>query len=145
MNRCLLKTITLMFVLCATMGCYDNDKLLDAAHNRAIRTRLEEVRLGQFRTTLPRTELDPTPIEIEAELFGTTVRHKVPKLEETLKSNDYRLRHAVIIALRQTTAAEIADPNLVAFRERLLQVVNGTLGETPVESVGLRTVRFIPL
>jgi hypothetical protein len=145
MNRCLLQTVTLAIALCAMAGCYDNKKLLDAAHNRAIRTRLEEVKLGQFRTTLPRTELDPTPIEIEAELFGTTVRHKVPKLEETLKSNDYRLRHAVIIALRQTTAAEIADPNLVAFRERLLQVVNSTLGETPVESVGLRTVRFIPL
>lgn len=141
----LLQSVAITIVFSTIVGCYDRQSLLDAAHNRAIRTRLEEVKLGHFRTTLPRTEMDPTPIEIEADLFGTVVRYKMPQVEQALKNNDYRLRHAVLVALRQTTAAEIADPNLVAFRERLHEVVNGVLSETPVESLGLRTVRFIPL
>ncbi|MCO6044006.1 hypothetical protein NG895_08805 [Aeoliella sp. ICT_H6.2] len=129
----------------ATAGCYDGKRLVEAARNQAIRTRLDEVDLGEYRTTLPRYDADSSAMEIVVELYGTAIRYKIPDVEKTIEQDDYRLRQAVIIALRRTTAAEIADPHLTTFRERLLTVVNAELGETPIESLGFRTVRFIPL
>ena len=67
------------------------------------------------------------------------------ELEELIEKERYRLRQAIVIAIRQTTANEMADPNLVTFRERLTQVVNEVLEESPIESLGFRQIRFIPL
>lgn len=135
----------LFLALLPLAGCYNSQSLLKEARNQAIRTRLDEVNIGYFRTTLPRSAVDDSPMEVEVDLFGTGIRYKLPEIEETLESSEYRLRQAVLVALRQTTAAEVADPNLTTFRERLLLVVNEELGETPVESIGFRSVRFIPL
>lgn len=140
-----LPTCCIALALLSVAGCYDSQSLLEEARNQAIRTRLDEVNIGYFRTTLPRSAVDDSPMEVEVDLFGTGIRYKLPEIEATLEQNEYRLRQAVLVALRQTTSAEVADPNLTTFRERLLLVVNQELGETPVESIGFRTVRFIPL
>ncbi|QDU54290.1 hypothetical protein [Aeoliella mucimassa] len=132
-------------VLGGAAGCYDSKSLIDEVRNKAIRTRLDELDLGYFRTTLPRSAVDDSPMEVEVEMYGTVVRHKIPALEEELKEQEYRLRQEVVIALRQTNANEIADPNLVTFRERLLTVYNTVLENAPIESLGFRQVRFIPL
>lgn len=138
-------TIALLLLLGASVGCYDSGSLIDEVRNQAIRTRLDEVHIGYFRTTLPRAAMDDSPMEVELDMFGTAVRHRIPDVEAAIKQDSYRLRQAVMIAIRQTTAAEISDPDLITFRERLLQVVNSELGDNHVETVGLRTVRFIPL
>lgn len=126
-------------------GCYNSKSLVDEVRNRAIRTRLDEVSIGHFRTTLPRSANDDSPMEIEVDLFGTAVRHRIPEIEELVEQQSYRLRQALLVAIRQTTADEIADPNLTTFRDRLLTVVQAELDEVPIESIGFRTVRFIPL
>lgn len=129
----------------ATTGCYDSKRLIEAARNKAIQTRLDEVDLGEFRTTLPRDHADSSAMEVVVDLFGTVPRYKIPVVQEVIDRDEYRMRQAVIIALRKTTANEIADPHLTTFRERLLTVVNAELGETQLESLGFREVRFIPL
>ncbi|WP_425396524.1 hypothetical protein [Aeoliella sp.] len=144
MNRVFLILLTAGALLAAS-GCYNSKKLLEEARNQAIRTRLDEVQLGEFRTTLPRPDADSSPMEVVVDLFGTVPRYKIPEVSQVIERDDYRVRQAVIIALRKTTAAEIADPRLTTFRERLLTVVNAELGETKLESLGFRTVRFIPL
>jgi hypothetical protein len=129
----------------ANVGCYDSQRLVDEVRNRAIRSRLDEVSIGYFRTTLPRSAVSDAAMEVELNLFGTAVRYKIPKVEAQIEADAYRLRQAVLVAIRQTTAAEIADPNLTTFRERLLTVVRSELKEVPIESIGFREVRFIPL
>jgi hypothetical protein len=126
-------------------GCYDSKSLVDQVRNQAIRTRLEEVSLGQFRTTLPRFAVNDAPMEVVVDLFGTAVRHKIPEIEKLLAANEYRFRQAVLVAIRETTAEEIADPDLKTLRKRLFEVVNSELPDTPVEAVGFREIRFIPL
>ncbi|MDA8746154.1 hypothetical protein N9N28_16130 [Rubripirellula amarantea] len=140
-----IRCLVLALASVATIGCYDSKSLIEEVRNQAIRTRLDEVKLGYFRTTLPRSDADATAMEVEVELFGTAVRYKIPELEKVIERDGYRLRQALMVALRQTTQTEIADPNLTTFRERLLEVVNAELMETPIESLGFRTVRFIPL
>lgn len=129
----------------AVTGCYDGRSLVEEVRNQAIQSRLDEMSIGYFRTTLPRSAVDDNPMEVEVDLFGTAVRHKIPDIETAIEANSYRLRQSVLVALRQTSAAEIADPNLTTFRERLLEVVQTELEGSPIESIGFRTVRFIPL
>lgn len=126
-------------------GCYDSKRLVEQVRNQAIRSRLDEVSLGQYRTTLPRFAIDDSPMEVVVDLFGTAVRHKIPEIEKALAADDYRFRQSILIAIRQTTAAEIADPDLKAVRQRLFDVVNSELPDTPVEAIGFRDIRFIPL
>jgi len=140
-----ISTLLLALVCLATAGCYDGDKLVEQVRDTAIRTRLEEVEVGAFRTTLPRDTLELTRLEVDIELFGTAVRYKIPDIEEKLEFNAHRLRQSMLVALRETTADETYDPDLVSLRGRLLIVVNEYLDETPFQSLGIRHVRFIPL
>ena len=141
----LLPTCLMALLLGAMSGCYNTDSLVDEVRNQAIRTRLEEFDLGYYRTTLPRYAVDGTPMEVEVEMFGTAARYKVPEVQEQITKEEYRLRQAVVVAIRQTNANEIADPDLITFRERLMTVVKQALPDAPIESLGFRTVRFIPL
>ncbi len=144
-DRTTIRCTLLAVAMLAATGCYDRHSLIEEARNQAIRTRLDEVAIGYFRTTLPRSAVDETPIEVELDLFGTAVRHKIPRIEARIEQESYRLRQSILVAIRQTNAAEIADPNLTTFRERLLSVVQTELDGVPIESIGFRTVRFIPL
>jgi hypothetical protein len=147
LHRATIRWTLLLFATVSAVGggCYDSKSLVEEVRNQAIRRRLDEVSIGYFRTTLPRSAVEETPIEVEVDLFGTAVRHKIPDIEKEIERESYRLRQALLVAIRQTTAAEIADPNLTTFRERLLGVVRAELTDVPVETIGFRTVRFIPL
>lgn len=137
--------VLLALACLAAPGCYDGDKLVEQVRDTAIRTRLEEVELGAFRTTLPRDTLELSRLEVDLELFGTAVRYKIPEIEEKLEFNAHRLRQSMLVALRETTADETYEPDLERLRKRLLAVVNQYLDETPLKSLGIRHVRFIPL
>jgi len=141
----LLANACALMLLVAPAGCYDGQRLVDEVRNNAIRTRMEEVPIGYFRTTLPRHSIEATGMEVEIDLFGTAVRYKTPEVRQAIQREAYRLRQAILLAIRQITAEEIADPNLTSLRERLFDIVNAELGDTPIESLGIRHVRFIPL
>lgn len=140
-----MQTAIAAFICLTAAGCYDGDKLVAQVRDKAIRTRLEEVPLGSFRTTLPRDTVEITRMEVDIELFGTALRYKIPDIEEAIERDNHRLRRAVITSLRETTAEEIKDPSLTSLRARLTEVVNQQLADTPVKTLGIRHVRFIPL
>lgn len=135
----------MLLMVSVPVGCYDGQQLVEEVRNNAIRTQLEEVPIGYFRTTLPRQAVEATSMEVELELFGTSVRYKAPEVRQAIEREEYRLRQAVLWAIRQITDEEIADPDLTTLRQRLLEAVNSELSETPIESLGIRQVRFIPL
>jgi hypothetical protein len=140
----------LLFAGCAGLcpsllaGCYDSGALINEARSAAQRTRLAEVDLGTYRTTMPKDAASGSLTELEVHLFGTVPRYRVSTIEQQLQSEDFRLRHEMLAAVRQSTAGELAEPNLTQLRARIEKVVNEILKDSPVEMVGFYDVRVKP-
>jgi hypothetical protein len=132
----------LLLALGLSSGCYNGAALIDEVRSAALRTRLVEVDLGSYKTTMPRKRSENEATAIELHIFGTVARYRVPEIESHLASDGFRLRHETLAAVRQTTAAELAEPNLTALRTRLENVINEQLGEAPVKSIGFYEVRL---
>jgi hypothetical protein len=122
-------------------GCYDGQALINQARSAAQRTRLAEIDLGTFATTMPTDPETNSLTELELHLFGTVPRYRVPTIERQLKAEDYRIRHEMISAVRQASVDELAEPNLTQLRERLEKVVNGILDESPVDTIGFYSMQ----
>jgi hypothetical protein len=127
--------------LFSATGCYNGDALLDKARSAAQRTRLAEIDLGTYRTTMPKNEETNSLTELELHMFGTVPRYRVPEIERQLKSEDYRIRHEMIAAVREATLDELAEPNLTQLRARIEKILNAVLEESPVNMVGFYSVR----
>jgi hypothetical protein len=117
-------------------GCYDGDALITRARSTALTTRLAEVDLGSFHTTLPRDPSSVSLTELKLHIFGTVPRYRVPEVQQQLKSESYRLRHETLAAVRTATPEELAEPSLATLRKRIEAVVNGIIAESPVKSIG---------
>jgi hypothetical protein len=124
-------------------GCYDGDKIIDEVRSEALRTRLVEVDLGTYRTAMPREPNTSETTELNLHMFGTTLRYRVPEIEEQIKSDGFRLRHDTIAALRKVTPDELAEPSFDRLRARIEEVVNQNLKDAPVQSIGFYEVRLV--
>jgi len=132
----------LLLAIGLSSGCYNGDALINEVRSVAIQTRLVEVDLGTYKTTMPRKRTDTDTTAIELHIFGTVARYRVPEIESHLAEDGFRLRHETLAAVRQTTATELAEPNLTALRTRLEKVINDQLGEAPVKSIGFYEVKL---
>jgi hypothetical protein len=128
-------------VLAAMSGCYDGQRLIEHAHSTALNTRLVEVDLGSFHTTLPRDAATSIFTELEVRLFGTVPRYRASHVEEQLRTEEYRLRHGILAVLRGSTREELTEPSLARLRKRIEAVVNGIVAEAPVKSIGIADLR----
>jgi hypothetical protein len=123
-------------------GCYDGAALVNEVRSAALRTRLVEIDLGTYRTTLPRKRNESEAGEIKLHIFGTVPRYRIPEIEKHLQADGYRLRHETLAAVRQSTEEELTEPNLTALRERLEQVINQQLADAPIKSIGFYEVQM---
>jgi hypothetical protein len=121
-------------------GCYDGQALVEAARSTALKTRTAEVDFGLFQTTLPRDPNTQSFTDVRLYIFWTVPRYRVPEIELQLKAEQYRVRHETLQAVRTTTPDELAEPSLTQLRERIEQVVNEILAESPVKSIGFYEV-----
>jgi hypothetical protein len=117
-------------------GCYDGDALLKQAQSAALKTRLAEVDLGSYRTTLPRGEKSSLFTDLDLHVFGTVPRYRLSAVKKQIKADEYRLRSETLAAVRKCTHEELAEPSLSKLRARIEEVVNGILAESPVKEVG---------
>lgn len=127
---------------CAT-GCYNGEKLVQQAHSSAIKGRLEELDLGQFRITMP---LDIATGETTAVIihpFALTPHYRLKAISKQLKTDRAALEHHTLLAVRSATGAELAEPSLDALRERLRGAANEVLRDEPIQSIGFYDVRFV--
>lgn len=120
--------------LCA--GCYDGDEMVKQAQSAALKTRLAEVDLGKFQTTLPRDPVTSNFTALDMHIFGTVPRYQLAAVARQLNADEYRIRYETLAAVRQTTREELADPNFTQLRARLEKVINGVLVDAPVKEVG---------
>jgi hypothetical protein len=130
-----------MAVVCS--GCYDAHALVDQVRTDALRNRLHEVDLGTFRTTMPRDAKTTLLMEVEVHLFSTVPQFKIHAVEKGLEADGYRLRYDTLAAIRETNSEELAEPDLGRLRGRLLQVVNKTLADTPLKSIGIQDIKIV--
>jgi hypothetical protein len=120
--------------LCA--GCYDGNKMIEQAQSVALKSRLAEIDLGKFQTTLPRDPVTNRFTSVDIHIFGTVPRYRLGEVTKQLKSDEYRVRHETLAAIRKSTREELAEPTFAQLRARIEKVVNGVLEEAPVKEVG---------
>ncbi|MEM6799148.1 MAG: hypothetical protein AAF589_06510 [Planctomycetota bacterium] len=130
-------------MLSASTGCYNGDALVDRVRNDALRYRLEEVDLGEYRVTMPRNLDTGETVEVAMHLFGSLARYKQPEVEQMMEKDESLLRYRTVVAVRESTHDDFTDPDFLALRGRLLEAVNGLLPEPAVQSVGFRNIRFM--
>jgi hypothetical protein len=128
--------VALAAVVGTCAGCYDGQALVEQARSVALNTRLAEVDLGMFYTTLPRDADSTSLTEVKVHIFGTVPRYRVPEIEKQLKTETYRLRHETLSAVRKSSREELAEPNFTRLRTRIESVVNGILADAPVKTIG---------
>lgn len=124
-------------------GCYNAERLVERVRDNAIRTRMDEVELGSFRVTLPRHERTGEMTEIDIRVFGRSQRYKINEIEADLKANGPQIEDRTLRTLRETSRRDLAEPELISLRKRILDAMNAELTDAPLESVGFYDVRFI--
>jgi len=136
---------TIVFPLAAVValwisGCYDGQVLVTRARSAALDTRLAEIDLGSFHTSLPRDPESGLITELGLHIFGNVPHYRVAAINRQIGIEEYRLRHEIIAAVRATSNGELAEPSLKSLRARIELIVNGILEEAPVEAIGFYEV-----
>ena len=126
--------LAVALVLCA--GCYDGGEMVKQAQSIALKTRLAEIDLGKFQTTLPRDPVTNHFTAVDIHIFGTVPRYRLAAVTKQLKADEYRVRHETLAAVRKSTREELAEPTFAQLRARIEKVVNGVLEDAPVKEVG---------
>ncbi|MCA9229065.1 MAG: flagellar basal body-associated FliL family protein [Planctomycetales bacterium] len=139
---CAWQPVCLVLAILLCEGCFNAEALIESRRAFAIRARLEEVDLGKFVITLPQPADTVEAAEIYFHVFGQVANRDVHKVEELLISLGPELRHRLLLATRQLTVEDIQDPPLTALRTRIAEVVNETLPDEPLQSVGFYQFRY---
>jgi hypothetical protein len=135
-------TAILLAAVLVSPGCYDGKVIIERVRSAALRNRLDEVDLGAFRTTMPRDPTTNALAEIEIHIFGTAPRYRVESIEKQLEGDDYWFRHETLLAVRNASLEELAEPDLTKLRQRIEQVANHILDDAPIKSIGFYDVRI---
>ena len=131
-----------MSACCTLPGCYDAKALVDARWAVAVRARLVEVDLGEYRITLPKPFTELERAEISFHVFGQVAHNDLSKAKKSLEKTTPDLRHRLLLAVRQMRMTEIADPSLESLRANITDAVNELVEGDPVKSVGFYSFTF---
>lgn len=117
-------------------GCYNGEEMVKQAQSVALSTRLAEIDLGKYQTTLPRDPVTNHFTTLDIHLFGTVPRYQLEAVTKQLKAEEFRVRSETLMAVRESTRDELAEPNYAQLRARLEKVINGVLTDAPLKEVG---------
>jgi hypothetical protein len=126
----------LLVTLVTSAGCFDAEALITARRTVAMRTRLDEVDLGEFRVTLPHAAERTGNAELYFHVFGQVANRDVEKVKEAIAQKGPEIRYLMLIAARLTSADQLEDPQLKDLRNSFAKVVNDFLEGHPVQSIG---------
>ena len=101
-----------------------------------------EVFLGEFHVSVFQP-LSNTTVRIDFELYGTVLADKQTTFDEQFIENQHRLREQVIVTLRSTDMADLADAGLGLIKRKILETTNRTLGKAVVKEVVFSDFSFI--
>lgn len=129
----------------ALVGCYDAEALVKARREIAIKARLVEVDLGEFRITLPGPYMERKRAEIHFRAFGQVSHRDLRLVRATLAKNGPDLQNRMLLVVRRMKMQEIQEPRLTTLRESLASAINDTLPGEPLRSVGFYSFGFVNL
>lgn len=129
----------------ALAGCYDAEALIEQRRVAAIKDRLEEVDLGEYRVTLPPAEGTSTHGVIAFHAFGQIANQDRDRVEASLVGRGPEFDHQMLLAVRRLRLEEIEDPELTALRRAIQQAANHPFDEPLVQKVGFYKFSFMPL
>ncbi len=143
-------TLLIAMICCAVngimlTGCYDAEALVEARQAVAVRARLEEVDLGEFRITLPGPYAERKRAEIHFRAFGQVANRDLKLVQESLKKNGPDLQNRLLLVVRQMKMREIQEPSLNTLRGSIASAINDTLPGDPLQSVGFYSFGFVNL
>ncbi|MBN1852395.1 MAG: hypothetical protein JW829_06710 [Pirellulales bacterium] len=124
-------------------GCYDGEALVTQAEAKASREMQEEIDLGKYSVTLPRSTKASTTVTLELHLFANVAKRDVPKIKKQLNERMPILRHETIMKLRQAAAEELSDPSLATLRSSIMEVTRQTLPAVPIESISFYRIGVV--
>ncbi len=101
-----------------------------------------EVFLGEFHVSVFQP-LSNTTVRIDFELYGTVLADKQTAFDERFIENQHRLREQVIVTLRSTDMADLADAGLGLIKRKILETTNRTLGKAIVKEVVFSDFSYI--
>ncbi len=141
--RCIAITKLLALATLSTLvGCYDAKALIESRRAIAVRARLVEVDLGEYRVTLPRPFTELERAEVNFHVFGQVSHKDYDDTKKSLEKFAPDLRHRLLLAVRQMKMTEIAEPSLASLREQIASTVNEMIEGDPVKSVGFYSFTF---
>ncbi len=120
---------------CLVPGCFNETRLLQNARRQASLSLLEEVPLGEFRLTLPRAENSSNVLMVAIHPIANVAKKDVKALQEQLVEREYELRHKTILAVRQSSISELAEPDLMTLRQRVAEIAAATLDSVEIQSI----------
>jgi hypothetical protein len=135
----------LSLAMIALGGCYDAEALIKTRREIAIKARLVEVDLGNFRITLPGPYTERKRAEIHFRAFGQVANRDLKLVRATLAKNGPDLQNRMLLVVRKMKMHEIQEPRLTTLRESLASAINDTLPGDPLQSVGFYSFGFINL
>ena len=101
-----------------------------------------EVFLGEFHVSVFQP-LSNTTVRIDFELYGTVLADKQTVFDERFIENQHRLREQVIVTLRSTEMADLADAGLGLIKRKILETTNRTLGKSLIREIVFSDFSFI--
>lgn len=123
-------------------GCFNADRLIESRRLTAIRAKLQEVELGDFRITLPQGDTFDETTELHFRVFGRVATRDAKTVGELLENYEPQIRDQMLVATRGLSREDIEEPKLSALRKTIAEVINGYLEDEPVQSVGFYTFRY---
>ncbi len=130
-------------LLPACSGCYDAERLIQHARADVQTSQLVEVDLGSYRTAMPRVPGTAINTEVHFRVFANVPHYRQEDISAKIEELGYVLRYKTLAAVRQTTPAELDDPDLDAFRQRIEKVTVDLLGKDAIESIGLAEIDIV--
>jgi hypothetical protein len=128
--------MTLLIGMSPLAGCYQAEDIMASRKELVRLTRLEEVDLGEFRVTLPYQPRSTSSLVVNFHAFGRVSHSNYKKVSQTIEQNGPKLRHQMLIAVREMGAQELQQPALDTLRANIGQVVNDLLEDQAMHAVG---------
>ncbi|QDT01381.1 flagellar basal body-associated FliL family protein [Adhaeretor mobilis] len=127
------------------IGCVDADALISQRRAAAAGMRLEEVDLGKFHISLPPHGPDGQSGVVNFHAFVQVTNRNLKEVQTTVEEHRPRLRHQMLMAVRNFSAEDLTAPELASLRKKLVDAVNEPFDEPLAQTAGFYSVKFFPL
>lgn len=101
-----------------------------------------EVDLGKYDVTISQQDTNSTLI-IDFHVFAKLPNYKREAFQKMLETHHHRVRHAIILKLRDFDRPRLNEPDLLAVREAIKEAVLTNIEEPKINGVGLYHFRFL--